>query len=301
MQPCSWPGGRSGKTLKMGRSKVKWLDPSNRRTLQPALRQLAIETSQRILPYQQTRLKVTQKNDNTPVTEADLAAHQLITERLAQLTPDIPCLSEESTPEAIRDRHNWKIYWLIDPLDGTREFIDGGEAFTINIALIIDHRPVIGLIHLPVTGETWYAHHGDGSLYFDADDQQHTIQTRSLPTLPVVAIGHRRHRERLHAFLEELGPHQTIQRASSLKSCLVASALADIYPCFGPTSEWDTAAAQCIVEQAGGRIIDLTMQPLRYNLRDTLENPPFIVIGDPTNNWSSVIAGMTDQSSQGSS
>ena len=264
---------------------MDWLDPVNRRTLQPALIQLAAETGQLILPYQQTELTVIQKNDNTPVTEADLAAHQYITEQLARLTPDIPCLTEESSNESISGRRNWNIYWLVDPLDGTREFINGGDDYTVNIALIIDHQPVIGLIHLPVTGQTWYAHQGDGAFYFDLNGDQQTIRTRALPKLPVVAIGHRRYRGQLHDFLEKLGPHQTLTHASSLKSCLVASAQADIYPCFGPTSEWDTAAAQCIVEQAGGRLTDLNMQPLRYNLRDTLENPSFIVTGDPAHDW----------------
>jgi len=261
------------------------MEPASRRALLPALMQLVAETGQLILPYHQTRLAVTQKNDNTPVTEADLAAHHYIIEQLARLTPDIPCLTEESPAESIRDRRNWRIYWLVDPLDGTREFINGGNDYTVNIALVIDHQPVIGVIHLPVTGETWYAHQGDGALYSDAKGKMQTIQTRTLPTLPVVAIGYRRYRGRLHEFLEKLGPHQILSHASSLKSCLVAAARADIYPCFGPTSEWDTAAAQCIVEQAGGQLTDLAMQPLRYNMHDTLENPCFIVTGDPAHNW----------------
>jgi len=262
---------------------------SSRRALQPALIQLAIETGQVILPYQKTELLVTQKNDNTPVTDADLAAHRTITEQLARLTPDIPCLSEESSEESIHNRHNWNMYWLVDPLDGTREFIRGGDDYTVNIALIINHEPVIGVIHLPVSGETWYAHQGDGAFYFGAKGSAQALHTRALPELPVVAIGHRRYRGQLHEFLQKLGPHQTLTRTSSLKSCLVASSQADIYPCFGPTSEWDTAAAQCIVEQAGGRLTDLNMQPLRYNMRDTLENPSFIVTGDPSHEWLSLL------------
>jgi len=267
------------------------MEPASRRTLQPALMQLVAETGQLILSYHHTELAITQKSDHTPVTEADMAAHRFIVKQLARLTPDIPCITEESPAESIRDRRNWTIYWLVDPLDGTREFINGGNDYTVNIALIIDHQPVIGIIHLPVTGETWYAHLGDGAFYSDAKGKLQAIHTRTMPQIPVAAIGYRRHRGKLYEFLEKLGPHQTLSHASSLKSCLVASAQADVYPCFGPTSEWDTAAAQCIVEQAGGQLTDLTMQPLQYNMRDTLENPSFIVIGDPTYDWRSLLPG----------
>ncbi len=270
---------------------MELFDQENRRKLLLQLIPVAEATGHLIKPYQHTDLTVTQKNDNTPVTEADLAAHRHITEYLAQLTPGIPCLSEESPQIMIQGRRDWHVYWLIDPLDGTREFINGGDAYTINIALIINHQPAIGLIHLPSSGETWYANRGDSAYYRDASGKQQIIQTRTLPSVAVVAIGYRRRfHGQLQHLLERLGAHEIIHRASSLKSCLVASARADLYPCFGPTSEWDTAAAQCIVEQAGGRITDMHMQPLSYNRRETLENPPFIVTGDRNYDWSSLLS-----------
>lgn len=248
---------------------------------------IAHEAGRRILKIYETEFAVEHKDDRTPLTEADLAAHNTITAGLAALTPGIPILSEESAQIPFEERAAWTQYWLIDPLDGTREFIKRNGEFTVNIALIQDHRPVLGVVHVPVSGVSYFACAGGGAYKQEPGQAPQRIQARRLPDGPVIVAGSRSHRgDSLAAFLDRLGAHELISMGSALKSCLVAEGRADIYPRLGPTSEWDTAAAQCVVEEAGGFVTDTSMQPLRYNTKPSLLNPHFLVFGDDSRDWS---------------
>lgn len=255
-------------------------------TLTQQVIEVAKQASDRILAIYNTEFDVTSKEDNTPLTEADLAAHHAITDGLQQLTPQIPILSEESVNIPFDTRSQWNRYWLVDPLDGTREFVKRNGEFTVNIALIDNHRSVLGVIHTPVSGVLYYGNNREGAFKQLPGEQRKAIKTRNKEANHTLVAGSRSHRgASLNEFLEKLGEHDIVSMGSSLKSCLVAEGAVDIYPRLGPTSEWDTAAAQCIVENAGGLILDLSMQPLRYNTKDDLLNPHFLVIGDPNYNW----------------
>ena len=243
--------------------------------------------SEKILVVYNTEFDVTSKEDNTPLTEADLAAHHVITDGLTKLSPEIPILSEESVDIPFATRQQWHTYWLVDPLDGTREFVKRNGEFTVNIALIEDHKPVLGVIHTPVSGICYYATKDGGSYKKVPDETAVSISTRRKQADHTLVAGSRSHRgDSLNAFLEKIGDYEIVSMGSSLKSCLVAEGKVDIYPRLGPTSEWDTAAAQCIVENAGGTIVELSMQPMRYNTKDSLLNPHFLVIGDTDFDWS---------------
>ena len=175
----------------------------------------------------------------------------------------------------------------MDPLDGTREFIKHNGEFTVNIALIKEHRPLLGVIVVPVSGLCYYACDGQGAFKQVPNGNPESIRVRSYDPRHLVVAGSRSHgSDKLGKFLSTLGDHVLISMGSSLKSCLVAEGKADIYARFGPTSEWDTAAAHCIVEQAGGNLTDMSMNSLRYNTKESLLNPPFLVIGDGSHDWS---------------
>lgn len=239
-----------------------------------------------IAQYFRTGYQVESKSDNSPLTTADLAAHQLITQQLTELHPQFPMLSEESTKISFDIRRQWETYWLIDPLDGTREFVKGVPEFTVNIALIHQHRPVLGVVNLPMQNTSYMAISGQSAYRENPDGSHDTIRTRSVPQHRPTVCGSRSHAGKsLKIFLEKLGDHELLSKGSSIKSCLVAEGSADIYPRFGPTSEWDTAASQCIVETAGGATVDMKFNPLRYNTKDSLLNPNFVVIGDTSAHW----------------
>jgi 3'(2'), 5'-bisphosphate nucleotidase len=255
--------------------------------LEPVVR-LAIAAGRQILDvYNSADFSVEHKQDNSPLTAADLASHRVIVDGLRELTPQLPVLSEESAGVPWQERSGWQRYWLVDPLDGTREFIKRNGEFTVNIALIEAGVPVLGVVHVPVSGVTYSAARGAGAFRQGADAQAVPVHVRSLPAGPVMVVGSRSHRgDSLHAFLERLGQHEMVGMGSSLKLCLVAEGRADIYPRLGPTSEWDTAAAQCVVEQAGGFVTDTSLRALRYNTKDSLLNPFFLVFGDDSVDWS---------------
>jgi len=247
---------------------------------------VARKASDRILTIYNTEFNVVSKEDNTPLTEADMAAHHAIYEGLTKLTPDLPILSEESENIEFEQRKQWQRYWLVDPLDGTREFVKRNGEFTVNIALIDNHRPILGVIHTPVTGVCYFANIQDGSFKQLPKQKPDKITTRRKQEGHTVIAGSRSHRgSSLKQFLDKVGSFEIISMGSSLKSCLVAEGLVDIYPRLGPTSEWDTAAAQCIVENAGGQVLGLDFSPLRYNTKPSLLNPHFLVIGDPSFEW----------------
>ncbi len=254
--------------------------------LLPEICALAHEAGLRILEIYATDFAVTDKDDASPLTAADMAAHHTIINGLAKLTPDIPVLSEEAAVIPFEERSRWQDYWLIDPLDGTREFIKRNGEFTVNIALIHAQSPVLGVVQVPVTGLCYFACTGGGAFKQMPGEAPRPIHVRPLGDGPVMVAGSRSHRgESLNNFLDRIGPHEIISMGSSLKTCLVAEGKADIYPRLGPTSEWDTAAAHCVVVEAGGQVTDTQLQTLRYNTKASLLNPYFLVFGDSSRDW----------------
>jgi 3'(2'), 5'-bisphosphate nucleotidase len=248
---------------------------------------LARTAGDRILEIYNSDFTVQEKADQSPLTAADMASHHTILDGLIRLTPEIPVLSEESASLPFPERAAWKRYWLVDPLDGTREFIKRNGEFTVNIALIEAGAPVLGVVHVPDTGMTYLACRGLGAFKQTPGESPVPIHVRKLGSGPVAVVGSRSHRgDSLIRFLEKLGEHEMVGMGSSLKLCLVAAGVADVYPRLGPTSEWDTAAAQCVVEQAGGFVTDTAMRALRYNTKDSLLNPFFLVFGDDSRDWS---------------
>lgn len=259
--------------------------------LLPHVRALAREAGHAILTiYQQSEaIEVTCKADKSPVTIADLTAHHLIKAGLQKLTPNYPVLSEEDMIPAYEIRRQWTRYWLVDPLDGTKEFIARNGEFTVNIALIENQQPILGVINEPVAGQTYYATATDGAFKETSAGVVQAIHTRACE-IPLAVIVSRRHGTgQLNQLLSKLPAYQLQHAGSSLKSCIVAEGQADLHPRFGPTSEWDTAAAQCIVFAAGGAMLDFYLQPLRYNERESLINPAFIVVGDCHYPWSDML------------
>ncbi|HXH04373.1 MAG TPA: 3'(2'),5'-bisphosphate nucleotidase CysQ [Candidatus Competibacteraceae bacterium] len=249
---------------------------------------LAQEAAERILEVYRDVFQVSEKADRSPVTAADLVSHEVLTRGLTRLTPAIPVLSEESAAVPYLERRQWPRLWLVDPLDGTREFIKRNDEFSINIALVENQRAVFGLILMPVGGVCYYAWAGGGAYKLVPGQAAQPIHTRRIgPQQPVRIAGSRSYRGRpLQTYLEYLGRHDYLAVGSALKSCLVAEGKADLYPRFGPTAEWDTAAAQIILEEAGGHLTDTFMRPLRYNARPTLINPDFFAFGDSSRDWS---------------
>jgi len=254
------------------------------------IRVLARLAGEKILEVYNTEFSVEEKDDKSPLTAADMASHTTIVSRLEALTPEIPVLSEESAKIPYQERAAWQTYWLIDPLDGTREFIKRNGEFTVNIALIHDGVPILGVVYVPVSGVTYAACEGKGAIKETPGEGEQPIRVRKLSDEPVAVVGSRSHQgDSLKAFLARLGEHEIVSMGSSLKICLVAEGAADVYPRLGLTSEWDTAAAHCVVEQAGGSLTDLEMKPLRYNTKDSLLNPFFFVFGDSSRDWSSYL------------
>jgi len=237
--------------------------------------------------YQRADHGVQHKADESPLTAADLAAHSIITAALRTLTPDLPVLSEESAEVPWSERRTWTRYWLVDPLDGTKEFINRNGEFTVNIALIDAGAPVLGVVFVPTLDLLYWGARGLGA-WKEERGTRNAIMTRAMHAeqtqLRVVAS--RRHGgEELDAWLARMQQRfpalEFVTMGSSLKICLVAEGRADIYPRLAPTSEWDTAAAQGILEAAGGLLTDLQFAPYRYNRKDELLNPHFFALGDP--------------------
>ena len=239
-----------------------------------------------ILEVYGQNFSVTHKADDSPLTQADLASHVIIRDTLAELTPDVPLLSEESADIDFQTRSGWRQYWLVDPLDGTREFVNRNGEFTVNIALIRNHQPVCGIVHVPVSGVTYTGIANDGARRYAVGQEPVAIKVRQPCPSPIVVVGSRSHANpRLEQHLASLGDYELVSMGSSLKFCLLAEGNADFYPRLGPTSEWDTAAAHAVVTAAGGRIIKLNGEPLEYNRKESLLNPEFLVIADPDRDW----------------
>ncbi|KLV07768.1 3'-5'-bisphosphate nucleotidase [Photobacterium aquae] len=267
------------------------MDLSN---LLPQVIDIAREAGQIIVDiYQRGQFEKHVKTDNTPVTSADLAAHDLVVARLSALTPDIPVLSEEAADIPLSERGQWQRYWLVDPLDGTQEFIAGSGDFATIIALVDNHRPIMGVVYAPVSDVTYYAYRGQGAWKVTAEGECVSISTHKheLPAQSIaVAISRRQDISAITSRLDPALNYDLVPLGSAaLKSCLVAEGAVDCYLRLGPTGEWDTAATQCIVEEAGGRILNTHLTPLSYNERKTLENPNFITLGDESLPWGTIL------------
>ena len=248
---------------------------------------IARQAGEKILDIYNSEYSIEHKEDKSPLTDADMASHHAIVDALKALTPEIPVLSEESAKLPFAERQQWHTYWLVDPLDGTREFIKRNGEFTVNIALIQNHKSVIGVIHVPVLNVDYYAWAGGGSYKVEQGGPAVAIKVKKLDGGKLTVAGSRSHgSEEMQRYMEKLGEVDAISMGSSLKFCLVAEGRADLYPRLGLTSEWDTAAAQCIVEQAGGFVTRTDMSPLEYNTKDSLLNPFFFVFGDDSTDWS---------------
>ncbi len=233
------------------------------------------------------------KDDQSPLTLADENSHKVISDNLKALYPDIPLLSEEGKNIPYNERKGWEYFWLVDPLDGTKEFIKRNGEFTVNIALIHKDRPIIGVIYVPVKGLLYFAQEGIGAYKFEGKgalddfnaDNELTAHSQKLPKMaenkPFTVVGSRSHMSKeTEEYVSELkqkhGELNIVSAGSSLKFCLVAEAQADVYPRFGPTMEWDTAAGHVIVREAGGHVTDVKKgSPLAYN-KESLLNPWFI-------------------------
>lgn len=234
--------------------------------------------------YQNEEIDIKTKGDSSPVTAADMAAHNIIQQGLHNLTPDIEQLSEEDPDKA--DRLKWERLWCIDPLDGTKAFINHTDEFTINIALIEENRPVLGFIYAPVSQIAYWGCMGKGAWKKLPNESPARIFSRPLPKDIVVAASHRHdpvaHDDLLKPVLDNFGQVDRKIMGSALKMCLIAEGIVDFYPRLKPTSEWDTAAGQAIIEASGGYLVNAySLEPLSYNCRDTLENPAFFAYGDP--------------------
>jgi 3'(2'), 5'-bisphosphate nucleotidase len=235
---------------------------------------------------------VTLKDDHSPLTAADLAAQRVISAGLAGITPRLPQLSEESPPEETAARRQWQSLWLIDPLDGTREFVKRNGEFTVNIALVHEHQPVLGVVYAPASGLLYAAARGAGAWLVDAQNRHAALQAAVPAGQPPRVLASRSHRgASLDALLARLGAHTLVSVGSALKFGYLSAGRADFYPRLSPTSEWDTAAGQAVAEAAGACVVGLDGAPLRYNARDTLLNPSFLCWADRSRDWLALANG----------
>ncbi|WP_445356519.1 3'(2'),5'-bisphosphate nucleotidase CysQ [Microbulbifer sp. ANSA002] len=248
--------------------------------------------------HSSAELEVDTKADDSPVTAADLAAHKILAPALAQLIDGVPVLSEEQEMPSFAERSQWQRYWIVDPLDGTKEFIRRTGEFTVNVALIENGEPVLGVVHVPVLDITYAGGKGDGAfkrtLSGDREIHVRPLKPRLEAGDAVELVASRSHGagavdQLVERIESKLGAVVCKNMGSSLKLCLVAEGAADLYPRLAPTCEWDTAAAQAVVEAAGGTVVDDSFKLLRYNSKDSLLNPFFYVIGDASYNWQDLL------------
>ena len=258
---------------------------------------LAHKAGLAILEVYETDFEVMGKADDSPLTQADLAAHRVLVAGLAELTPHIPVLSEEEKAPEFAVRQSWERYWIIDPLDGTKEFVNRNGEFTVNVALIDGHKAVLGVVGVPVQDRIFFGDVNAGVATLYANGKEHALQGRKVQSQiaqhsSVTAVASRSHGgERLEAYLDavaaEFGGLERKPMGSSLKLCTLAEGEADLYPRLGPTSEWDIAAADAVLAAAGGVVLTFDGKPLQYNTKDSLLNPEFLALGDASFDWMS--------------
>jgi len=256
---------------------------------------LAHKAGLAILEVYETDFEVIDKADDSPLTQADLAAHRVLVAGLAELTPDIPVLSEEEQAPEFAVRKSWQRYWIIDPLDGTKEFVNRNGEFTVNVALIDGHQAVLGVVGVPVQDRVFFGDVNAGVATLFANGKQSPLKGRNAVKQiadrgRVTAVASRSHGgERLEAYLDavgvEFGGLDRKPMGSSLKLCTLAEGEADLYPRLGPTSEWDIAAADAVLAAAGGIVVTFDGKPLQYNTKDSLLNPEFLALGDASYDW----------------
>jgi 3'(2'), 5'-bisphosphate nucleotidase len=249
-------------------------------SLAQSLMPIVEQASAAIMQIYDGAFAVERKEDNSPLTLADLESQRVIIEGLKRLTPGIPVLSEESAAASWAERQTWRELWVVDPLDGTREFVKRNGEFTINIALVVQHEPVLGVVSAPAQKVTYWGVAGDGA-FTRAHAETRAIHTVA-PQHPTRVLGSRSHPSpQTAAYLSRLGPHVVSGVGSSLKFCLLAEGKAELYVRFGATSEWDTAAGQAVLEAAGGHVTRMDGHRLRYNCRESLINGDFVAFSDP--------------------
>jgi 3'(2'), 5'-bisphosphate nucleotidase len=250
--------------------------------LAEALMPTVAEAGRAIMRIYDGAFDVQHKADDSPLTQADLESQRVILAALAKLTPAIPVLSEESAQQPWSERQHWTSLWVVDPLDGTREFVKRNGEFTVNIALVVDHEAVLGIVAAPASGLLYWGAAGRGAFSRHRHQAEKPLHV-SPPQDPLRVVGSRSHTTPQTArYLERLRPHVMTGIGSSLKFCLVAEGNADLYPRFGPTSEWDTAAGQAVLEAAGGHVTRLDGKRLRYNCRESVLNGDFVAFGHPS-------------------
>ena len=243
---------------------------------------ISVDAGEVILNYYNKNVDVIYKDDESPLTKADLASHKIITDSIKKITPDIPILSEEEFIDW-KIRKKWKKYWLIDPLDGTKEFIKKNDEFTVNIALIENNRPTLGVIYTPALNELFYSIKNFGSYKILTKKKLNTLKEAKRISInkkksnKIKIVGSRSHS---NPILEKwvnknFNEFDILQKGSSLKFCLIAEGSADIYPRFGPTSEWDIAAGHIILEEAGGKLKSIDNKEILYNEKENILNPEF--------------------------
>jgi len=252
---------------------------------------LVVRAGEEILRIDRAGFAVETKSDASPVTAADFAAERILLAGLRDLAPGLPVVSEEAPPEPFAVRRSWRRYWLVDPLDGTKEFVARNGEFTVNVALIEDGRPVLGVVGAPALARVFVGLVPERRAECrDAGGVAALHPRRFDPGRPLVVMASRSHAgARLEGFIDALRPRfgavERTPMGSSLKLCLVAEGKADLYPRLGPTWEWDIAAAQAVLEAAGGAVLTFGRQPLRYNESESFRNPDFIAVGDPAADW----------------
>jgi len=246
----------------------------------PEVIKVADEASDRVLHIYQSDFKVSYKEDESPITAADIASHEIIVRGLRNISRDIPILSEEGIAAPWEERRHWRRFWLIDPIDGTKDFTQRTGEFTVNIAMIEDGVPVMGVVTAPALKEAFWGVKGEGAHKRDRTGLVHCIRVAEPGEVKRVVASKNHLNDETRAFIDNLDEHQTVQAGSSLKFCRIAEGHADIYPRMGPTSEWDTGAAHAVLRAAGGDVRSLDGLTLQYGKKDVL-NPHFIAAG----NW----------------
>ena len=255
--------------------------------LLPSLHEICKVTGELQVKHHKTNIKFSTKSNQTPVTEIDIQSSLIITNGLRKLTPDIPIVSEEDYDDTL----TYDYFWLVDPLDGTRDYINNGDNFCICISLISDNLPVLGIIYSPISKDFYYSFKNNGAfLLKENSDPKKIISQKMSKTNPNKIFMSSSIREKvLEVLASSIINYEFIKQSSALKFGNIASGIGCFYPRLGPTHEWDTAAGQILVEEAGGIVVDKFMRPLRYNKNKIFLNKEFFVISDPDYDWKSII------------